>query len=112
MTFLLSRSLAKERKKKKKKEKTITKHFQLSPLKTKTKKKLILRRDSEKTNEKREEKRIKKREEKRIKKREEKREEKREKIGRGPPRELKTEERRAATTYFSSEARRIDREER
>merc|ERR1711985_39603 len=37
---------------------------------------------------------------------------KREKIGRGPPRELKTEERRAATTYFSSEARRIDREER
>ena len=100
MTFLLSRSLAKERKKKKKKEKTITKHFQLSPLKTKTKKKLILRRDSEKTNE------------KRIKKREEKREEKREKIGRGPPRELKTEERRAATTYFSSEARRIDREER
>ena len=104
LTFLLSRSLAKERKKKKKKEKTITKHFQLSPLKTKTKKKLILRRDSEKTNE--------KREEKRIKKREEKREEKREKIGRGPPRELKTEERRAATTYFSSEARRIDREER
>ena len=65
---------------------------------------MILRRDSEKTNE--------KREEKRIKKREEKREEKREKIGRGPPRELKTEERRAATTYFSSEARRIDREER
>ena len=100
LTFLLSRSLAKERKKKKKKEKTITKHFQLSPLKTKTKKKLILRRDSEKTNE------------KRIKKREEKREENREKIGRGPPRELKTEERRAATTYFSSEARRIDREER